>query len=390
MKVVGIIAEYNPFHNGHKYQIDYAKNILKADYIIIAMSGNFTQRGDISCFDKYTRAKMALINGADLVFEIPTIFATSSAKEYATCGVRLLNSTGLVDTLLFGSEAGDTAAFTKAAQIIIDKSKSQEFNNFVSQKVANGLSYAKARSDFFESQISPELISNPNNILGLEYAMAIAENKLPIKIETLKREGGSYNESQLTGVFSSATAIRKALGEDGNYSGLPDNIIDIIKDNTFIKHDDLSLLLHFILDNQNDFSYYADANSDISDRINKTKGQFTSISEYCSLLKTKNYTYSRINRILTHILLGITTEAFDTAKNNDYINHLRLLGFSKNGSSLLSLIKKNASLPLFTRPNEYTSQIDLRAANIYNAVLTEKTGLSYPNEFTRKFDLVNI
>lgn len=390
MKVIGIIAEYNPFHNGHKYQIDYARNILKADYIVIAMSGNFTQRGDIACFDKYTRAKMALLNGADIVFEIPAIFATSSAKEYANCGVKLLAATGLVDTILFGSEAGDTDLFLQAAQTIIEKSKSQEFNNFVSQKVTEGISYAKARSDYFKGIVSPKLLSNPNNILGLEYTMAIQENKLPIKIETIKREGGGYNESRLTGDFSSATAIRNSLENNGDCFALPDNVREIIKANTLIKQDDLSLLLHFLLDNQTDFSGYADISPDLSDRINKTKGQYTSISDYCTLFKTKNYTYSRINRMLTHILLEITKDSFEKAKANNYLNHLRLLGFSKNGSKLLSLIKKNASLPLFSAPNDYTSEVDLRASNIYKALLTEKTGLSYPNEFTRKFDLANL
>ena len=389
MKVIGIVAEYNPFHNGHAYQIAYAREVLKADYIIIAMSGPFTQRGDIACFDKYSRAQMALENGADIVLEIPVIFTVSSAREYASCGVRLLAATGLVDTILFGAETSDSSLFKESAEKILKISQTEAFNHYIAAEVRQGISYAKARSDYLREYIPSELMTSSNNILGLEYSLAIAEAGIDMSIECLQRKGNAYNESKLTGSFSSATAIRQAISENRPVTGLPECVRRIIKNKPFVCQEDLSLLLHYKLLNQNDFTLFLDCNREVSDRINKYKKDFSSVGQFCDVLKTKNYTYTRINRILTHILLDIMAEDFATAKSAGYVSYLRMLGFSKKGKELLPYLKK-APLPLLTAPNDLTSHYDIKAADIYNMVVTQKTGLPQPNEYSRKFTLANI
>ncbi len=202
--VVGIVAEYNPFHNGHKLQLDYAKNVLKADAIVVAMSGSFTQRGEIACFDKYTRAEAALKSGADIVLEIPTIFATSSAREFASAGVALLASTGIVDTILFSGECSDKDLFISESKKLVELEDSGAINNEINALVASGISYATARAKALKTFLAEDIISSPNNILGIEYCRYIFANGLNMNIEVMKRQGNEYNDLSLSGQLSSA------------------------------------------------------------------------------------------------------------------------------------------------------------------------------------------
>ncbi len=389
--VVGIVAEYNPFHNGHKLQIDYAKSVLGAKQVLVAMSGSFTQRGEIACFDKYTRAKSALVNGVDIVFEIPTIFATSSAREFSSAGVQLLACTGVVDTLLFSAECDDKDLFIESAQKLVDLEKSGQLDSEINYHISNGLSYATARAKALKAFLPEEIISSPNNILGVEYCRYIISNNLKMNIEIMKRQGNGYNDLSLSGELSSASSIREHYKLSHSFDAVPEAALDIYSNETFIYDNDISPMLHYKLLTTDSFASYLDCSSDLSDRIKNNIKDFVNYKQFCEKLKTKNIEYSRISRVLCHILLGITSDDFKKAKENGYINYLRMLGFSKNGSSLLAAIKEKSNVPLLTSPKvDLVSEFDIISSNIYQAILTDKTGTGLPNEYTRKFTLNNI
>ncbi|SEK60975.1 Predicted nucleotidyltransferase [Pseudobutyrivibrio ruminis] len=388
--VIGIVAEYNPFHNGHKLQIEYARNVLGADQIIVAMSGSFTQRGEIACFDKYTRAKAALMCGADIVLEIPTIFATSSAREYASAGVALLNATGVVDTILFSAECDRRDLFIEESKKLVELENSGEINNEINALVSQGISYATARAKALKAFLAEDIISSPNNILGIEYCRYIFANNLDMNIEVMKRQGNEYNDLSLSGQLSSASSIRQHYKLSQSFEAVPEEVINLYNSSPFVTSDDISELLHYKLLTTESFEQYLDCNNDLSDRIKNKLPEFVSFSQFCEVLKTKNFEYSRISRVLCHILLGIAEKDFKTAKEAGYISYIRMLGFSKKGSVLLSKIKETSSAPLLTAPNETINKYDIISSDIYRTILTSKTGNAYPTEYTRKFDLVNI
>ncbi len=387
--VVGIVAEYNPFHNGHKLQIEYAKNVLGADQVIVAMSGSFTQRGLIACFDKYTRARAALMSGADIVLEIPSIFATASAREFASAGVSLLAKTRVCTHLLFSGESADKSLFLDSAQKIIDIEESGQADSEIQKHMTCGLNYATARAKFLEKYIPGHIISSPNNILGMEYTRFILSQGLPMDIEVMKRQNNHYGDKKLTGNISSATAIREHYESSGVFEGIPENLLDLYNTSTYLSPDDISTMLHYKLLSERDFARYLDCNQDLSDRILKNLKDYQSFSQFTDLLKSKNTNHSRISRVLCHILLGIRQDDFENAKAKGYINEIRMLGFSKNASGLLSEMKQKG-VSLATAPTESTDRFDILSSDIVRALITEKTGQSYPNEYTRKFDLAGI
>ena len=389
--VIGIVAEYNPFHNGHKLQIDYAKNELHASHVVVAMSGSFTQRGDIACFDKYTRARAALTDAADVIFEIPTVFATSSAREFSSAAIRLLFNTGVVDTILFSAECDDKALFLSSATRLVELEKNGLLDEAISNLMSSGLSYALARAKTLQEHLPADLLSSPNNILGLEYCRYIIANDLKLDIQIMKRQGNSYDDLSLSGALSSASSIREHFRLHGQYEAVPAAAADIYNKSTFVQADDVSSALHYKLLTTADFSKYLDCTGDLSDRIKNNIKDFVSYSQFCNLIKTKNIEYSRISRVLCHILLDITTEDFESAKTNGYITYLRMLGFSKKGKSLLGKIKENGKNTILTNPDmEIVYPSDILSSEILNGIIATKTGKALPNEFTRKFDLAGI
>ncbi len=388
--VVGIVAEYNPFHNGHKLQIDYAKDVLHADAVIVAMSGSFTQRGEIACFDKYTRAHAALASGADIIFEIPTIFSTSSAREFAAAGIQLLANTQVVDTILFGAETDDETLFIENAKKLVEIETSGVLDDEIKKLLSSGETYASARAKAAANHIPAEIMSSPNNILGLEYCRYIMENDLSLTIKIIKRQFNNYYDSHITGSISSATAIRNELALDHDISSVPDKTLDIYKNATFIHCNDISDILHYKLLSETDYSKYLDCTYDLADRISNNLKDFKDFSSFCSLIKTKNVNFSRVSRVLSHILLDITKEDFEKEKKDGYIKYLRMLGFSQNGAALLGSIKEKSDFPLITAPGDIVNKCDIFSSDIHRLVATRKTGAIHPNEYNRKFNLVNI
>lgn len=390
MNVVGVITEYNPFHNGHKYQLDYIRHELKADYIVIAMSGNFVQRGTPALVNKYVRANMALSCGADLVLELPTVFSTSSASYFAEGGVNLLASTNCINYLCYGAETDDTALIRSIADILTKES--DDFKKALAQYLKVGDNFPVARKKALSDVVANTanmntVLSMPNNILAIEYEKALA--KTNIKGHALKRNGEDYHSTNIDSNYSSASAIRKylkknklqSLSEDFSHS-MPQESLSLLSeyiiDNNFLFEDSISDLLYYKLSMQSDFRDYLDCTEELSAKISNNLHKFTSFSSFCELLKSKNMTHSRISRVLLHILLDIKC---DDLNQPDY---LRVLGFRKRATTLLHEIKKNASAPLITKvadaPDNLLSK-DIFASNLYYSLARKIPNSSIKNEF---------
>ena len=363
MKVCGIIAEYNPFHNGHLHHLQESIRLSQADYTIVVMSGNFMQRGTPALMDKYERARAALECGADLVIELPAYYATGSAEYFALGAVSLLDKLGAVTHLCFGSECGNLDFLSKVAEITSDESSA--YQKCLQSHLRSGKSYPLARTAAI-IEVSPELsasiscLSSPNNILGIEYIKALRRLNSSIIPITLKRCGSDYHDIRLGINQSSATAIRQALYNNVDLkelsTQLPKASFEILsnylRENQPVFLRDFAEVLYYKLltERDNGFTDYIDVSQALSYRICKNLYAFDGFEAFCDLLKTKEVTYSRISRCLFHILLDMRKEGL-----NKYINELgitpyaRILGFRKNSSALLTEISKSSSIPLITK-----------------------------------------
>lgn len=411
MKVTAIIAEYNPLHNGHEYQIKAAKKMTGADYIIVVMSGDFTQRGVPALIDKYERTGMALNSGADLVIELPLYYAASSAEYFASGAVNLLYKLGVVDYLAFGSECGDIKILTDVADLLSDHK--EEISELIHSKVKQGLSYPMARVKAVEESIPDsymhvEAMSYPNNILGIEYIRAIKQFKSPIEPITNLRIGAGYHDRMIDNPISSALAIRSSLEEIGNLemikSQIPEHVYNTMEEKwnkSFpIFNEDISSMLKYklLLDEANGYEDYVDISPDFSKKIIKNLNKYVSYSQFCDLLKSKDITYARVARNLLHILLNIRKDSMKTFKENDYIFYARMLGFKKSSSPLLSEIKSKSSIPLISKLADARNSLspiamemletDIQAAHIYDTVVHEKFQTSTISEFARELIII--
>ncbi len=407
MKVNGIIAEYNPFHNGHKYHLEACRLHTGADYTIIAMSGNFMQRGTPAIIHKYARAEMALKNGADLVLEIPAFYACSSAEYYAHGAVTLLDKLGVTDFLCFGSECGNLEVLAQIAEIL--SGEPAEYREYLNTGLKQGLSYPTARSMALMAYINghcpslkkaADVFASPNNILGIEYIKALIKRNSKIQPVTIKRAGAQYHEQKLGTGYPSATALRHAIltahtpcqGEAGRITlpltllaeYLPDNVLDILEKITKatrpVETNDFSQILLYKLFMQEPCGYedYLDVSSDLSDKIRKNLFQFQSFESFCNLLKSKDTTHTRISRSLLHILLDMKTKDMEHYKAMDYVPYARVLGLRKDATPLLSAIKEHSSIPLITKLADADKilnsnalellQRDIQISHIYNTV----------------------
>lgn len=392
MKVTGIIAEYNPFHNGHKYQIDKARE-NGADYVVVAMSGDFTQRGEPALFDKYTRAEMTLSGGADLVLELPVVYATSDAGRFARGGVSLLDSLGVVDELSFGIESGCEDLCYRLADFL--HNPPSEYSESIKQAIKAGNTYPVARTMALNNYFKPDEIARLNGsnmILGLEYMQALKEFNSSIIPVPLTRMGAGYNDTEINpDGFSSASGIRQAIqsachntasADTVTFSkSLPYDINSVINVATPLFTDDFSSLLHYKLISEDNYSIYLDIEKSFSDRILSFRNEYTGINSFADILKSKNITRTSVMRLLTHILLGIT-EAVPSK-----VPYARILGFRKDSEQLLSLIKNNSSVPMVSKLADAQMcdclAADIRSADIYNTIVTSKTLQKQRNEYTK-------
>lgn len=410
MKTVGIIAEYNPFHNGHAYQIKRAKELTHADYCVVVMSGDFVQRGAPALMDKYLRTECALKNGADLVLELPVCYALSSAETFAKGAVSLLDKLGVVDALCFGSEYGDIHLLMDFAKELLHETP--VFKKTLDRELRIGHTYPQARNTALEASAPyltahTDVLTSPNNILGIEYCKALLSCGSNIQPYTIKRIGASYHDESLENTFCSAVAIRESLRQAGASDGLAKQIpaasLKLMED-AYLKSypvfpDDLSLLLHYSLLSgaASGFTGYPDIDKELSDRILKLLPHYRNFRSFCEQLKSKNRTYTRISRSLLHILLNIRQEDLTRWGEEGYIFYARMLGFRESASALLSDIKKNSQIPLLSKLADAEKQLaptgllmlkkDIYASHIYQGIVRYKfpddDPLSEINEFKK-------
>ncbi len=377
MKVNGIIAEYNPFHNGHKYQMDTSRRITGADYTVVIMSGDFVQRGAPALLDKHRRAEMALRCGADLVLELPAIFSASSAEYFSMGAVSTLDKLGVVTHLCFGSECGDVDVMAKVAEILLEEP--EDFSATLQKYMKQGVSYPNARNwamfqhyPFLEAYRN--VFNTPNNILGIEYIKALKRrdsNMLPV---TVRRTGAGYHDRMMDTEYCSALALRQALysGKTPDFmkSQMPAESWEILQqsleDSSIICSNDFSDLLYYklLLERENGYQEYLDVSSDLSDRICRNLDCYHDFDNFCDLLKTKNMTYTRISRCLLHILLNIRQEDVAFCKKLDYAAYARVLGMRRDAHELLSAIKEQSSIPLVTKLADAEKYLDADALHM--------------------------
>ena len=414
MKITGVITEYNPFHNGHLYHLEESRRITRADYLITVMSGNFLQRGGPAILNKYERARMALMHGADLVLELPSIYATASAELFAFGSVSLLHALGAVTDLVFGSESSDLQLLLSAAQLLA--AEPQDFQHALNRHLKEGCSFPRARQLAVSEQfpaIGDEFFSLPNNILGIEYLKALIRLGSPITPHTVKRLGNGYHDRKFTkNSFASASGIRQAihLGEalDMLKDYVPGDVLSILKEQKGkrfpINESDFSSLLHYkLLLSRNVYASFADISPELERRMQHLLPQYRDISSFTDLLKTKNYTRTRISRCLTHLLLELRTEDLLMAQNAAFpVPYARILGFRKDAALLLTALGQHTCIPLITKVAdakkslqkwyeddpaalpmaERLFSLDLLAADVYETAVCSKYGSTPVNEYT--------
>lgn len=385
MSILAIICEYNPFHNGHKFQIESQKKALDASGVIAIMSGNFVQRGAPAICDKWHRAKMALMLGADLVIELPTVFATQSAERFARGGVSLADSLGVVDHLSFGCECDDIELLKKTAQIVNEN----ETRERISKLLKGGTSYPYARMLACGEEYQ-EILSKPNNILAVEYIKALAELDSKIEPVPVLRKGTDHNSDIPAGSFASASYVRSCVINDKDFSEfIPAECIEILKEaDVFKDKTKLDAIITYLLRSKSidELREIADMTEGIEYRFKEAGMRFTTVEEITEFVKTKRYTKTRIDRLLINILLSIKKE--DIIKNPEYI---RVLGFNETGKEILSEIKKQSHLPIITKTasailskeGEKMLLKDIYATDVYSMLCMKKengkSGLDYTN-----------
>lgn len=413
MKTAAVIAEYNPFHNGHLYQLDTIRTQLGADCIIVIMSGDFTQRGIPAILDKYERCRLALEHGADVVFELPAYFALGSAEYFAQGAVSLADKLGVVDFLHFGSECGDIGILASCAKILA--AESDEYRDSLGKSLKEGLSFPAARAAAVGASKAEKalphgkILSEPNNILGVEYIKALLQRDSSITPVTICRSGSDYHASTLeNGTFASADAIRERLMEmqkekTRDFTSLrefmPDSAYEYLRATThpFLSTNDFSQLLRYKLLGElqspsEQLSVYYDVTPQLANTFRRNIRRFTTVSDFTTACKSKNLTYTRISRCLTHILLDMTQDTADTLKASDYCLYARLLGFGENGQKVLKQIKNNAAVPIITRPAKALKELDgialaslkadIHASTVYQSA--RSPGAPFPDELTRE------
>lgn len=343
MKIGAVISEYNPFHNGHKYMLDEIRNKYQTDKIIVIMSGDFTERGEPALIGKELRAEHALKAGADLVIQLPLPYATGAADLFALGAVSILSRLNVVDYLFFGSECGDIDILSKIAEL------SNEYDNNISELMKNGITYAKARENVLSEY--KEVLSSPNNILGIEYIKALKSLNSSIKPVTIKRTSDNYNSNEISeNTFASAKAIRNAV-TTGDFSQIATHVSDYtllsLKESKCLFPDDLSdMIYHSILMNKDKLDSFMDISEDLANRINASLENFTSFTGLISSIKSKNYTYSRLSRGLLHILLNIKNDSSYYKDILPKLSHVKILGFRKSASDLFNMIGKESTISL--------------------------------------------
>ena len=415
--VTGIIAEYNPYHNGHLYQMLEAKKKTGSQYCVVVLSGHFIQRGEGALYDTFTRAEMALRCGADAVFEMPAPFSSSSARDFALYGISLLSALG-VPYVSCGAEDDDEDAINALALILEEESPT--FKNALKIGLKNGINYAEARANALAADLMSrevpeetilrmqEILSKPNNILAVEYARVIREMGSPLRLVAVKREGPDHNDGTLNHGFSSATAIRRHLLSGGDIgeviSMIPEPALEPMKYVYPLSPDAFTgSVLRRIIDLQHEgrsLADFQDVSAQLSDRITASARCAPSWEDFVSSVRTKQYTHTRVARALMHIFLGITAENVSRYREAGCASYARLIGFRKDSSELFSVLKESSSIPIIAKMADAsdilghgTAAHDLlleeaHAAFLWNTVYYDNRGVALPNLYERRMPVI--
>lgn len=402
MRVLGLIVEYNPFHNGHLYHLEQAKSLCNADFVVCVMSGNFIQRGEPAIVNKWARAKMALQCGVDLVIELPVTYAMSSAEFFAYGAVRILNDIGLVDYLCFGSEAADIDTFNIIADILINEPESYKY--ILKQELHKGKSFPASREVALKSYLAETgnnindfeaVIGSSNNILGIEYIKALKRLNSKITPLSIKRINNDYTSEKITGRISSATSIRKLIQTQKNQLDmvLPDISRNILEEEfnsgrgpIYPNMYELLILSSIRRMTKEELKQLPYVSEGMENRIKDAAESSGTFDELIDNISTKRYTRTRVQRILTSVMTGLTSEGLDTFNKFGGPQYARVLGLNNKGRLLLSNINKITHLPVITKTANFSKSCNplLRRMLEIESSATDMYVLGYQNPIYRK------
>lgn len=403
MKHVGIITEYNPFHNGHSYQLQKVKQLFPEKSIVIIMSGDFVQRGEPAMYNKYLRTECALANGADIIFELPSYLSAQSAEHFASSAILGLAKTGVIDTLCFGAESDNLEAMKQIAKLLIHEPS--EYQSLLKKYLNTGLSYPKSRAlaigTYFKNADYEALLCSPNNILGIEYIKAIYRYHLDITPVIIKRQGKDYHDTTLNHPLSSATALRETVKQNKAASNeclkdfMPEKAFHLLSTSELAKPlflaDFYTFLQYSLWKNRSSYNDFFEMSKELSNRLSYYNLYPSNIEELITQLSGKNYTKTRICRALLNLLFGLTNENMAAIRRNEYLSYLRILGFSTESSSILKEMKQQSALPIVNKmadahktlsESAYTYfQMNIQISNLYKQVFFNKYGIPMPSEY---------
>ncbi len=374
MKICALIAEYNPFHLGHLKHINYIKEFLGAEKVIVIMSGNFTQRGEPALLNKFTRAKHAIQAGADMVIELPTVFATANAEVFAKGGINIINSLGIVDGVCFGVESGDKDSFIRLATHLNNESK--EFKKAIKEYLDKGHSLAKAKFEAVKQMgesFDEKLVSTPNNILGVEYTKALLKLKSDINIFPMLRDG-DHNDNTLKKGITSASSIRSAL-KDGKRKKVKGNLPAFVYSDLDDYNADFDKMIvsSLITTPTEEMANILDCTEGLENRIKALLKDTKDLDTLVAKITTKRYSSARIRRIMLSCLLKINADLVKDCLSSEL--YAKVLAVRSDSKDLVSKISQNGSIPILTRKSDLNLlkktalkcyKVDSLANDLYN------------------------
>ncbi len=409
MSRLGIIAEYNPFHNGHKYLLDEAINRTGADCSIALMSGNFLQRGNPAIADKYSRAEAAVLGGIDIVFELPVIYATGSAKDFANGAVYILEKTKAIDYLAFGVEDDNIDLFSRIADILVQEPEhyKESLNKYLTKGLSFPMASEKALKTILGEQISG-IIEKPNNILAISYITALKRYNSRIMPVLIKRSDSGYHSLNTDGNLCSATAIRNAIADGEDISRfVPPKTTEPYKEFIQKALPEEAWLTPFLAsriiydrnlpEEVSGFNKVMDMTPELLSRLRKAPLPITYV-ELEDYLKTKNLTMTRVSRVLLHLILGIINEDRDLAMHNGFSDYLNLLALNQKSSQVIKEISEKSELKIISKKSTYKPstrlgerlwQLDKLSTDLYNQMVYQNTKLRLRSEITSSVRTVN-
>lgn len=404
MSVLAVIAEFHPFHNGHRYLLEQAMSVTHADYSISVMSGNFLQRGSIALWNKYTRASMAVSSGFDFVLELPFVYATGSASDFAMGAVAILDKLHCVDYLAFGVENVDEHAFEVLSDILVEEPVI--YKDLLKQALSSGKSFPAAKQSAL-SQICGEsaaILSKPNNTLALAYICALKKLHSHIKPVFINRISSNYHDHVLRDTISSATAIRTSLEQGENEASIktqvPAGTLSYLKlpDQTFLSDSDLTPYIQTVLLQNKQLEAVCDLSPSLYEKLNKLPID-CSYDEIVHNLKSKDITRSRIARALLHAIIGYEEQHRTAFIKENYACYANILALRKSKGAIIKLCHARSEIPIITKKADFNQQLsayqninkqtadwmwafDITATNLYNAIYYNHYGEKLPNDFT--------